>query len=44
MEYIVSIDDSSAGAVIIRGVVGMGSMGSAEPINFLRRVLEPINF
>ena len=26
------------------GPVGMGSMGSAEPINFERRVLEPINF
>ena len=25
-----------------RGEVGMGSMGSAEPINFLREVLEPI--
>ena len=27
-----------------RGLVSMGSMGSAEPINFETRVLEPINF
>ena len=27
-----------------RGVAGMGSMGSAEPINFQRWVLKPINF
>ena len=27
-----------------RGVAGMGSMGSAEPINFQRWVLELINF
>ena len=26
------------------GVFSMGSMGSAEPINFEKRVLEPINF
>ena len=26
------------------GAVSMGSMGSAEPINFLRGVLEPIKF
>ena len=26
------------------GAVSMGSMGSAEPINILRGVLEPINF
>ena len=25
-------------------VVSMGSMGSMEPINFEKRVLEPINF
>ena len=28
----------------ISGAVSMGSMGSAEPIDFLRGVLEPINF
>ena len=28
----------------IRGPVSMGSKGSAEPINFQREVLEPINF
>ena len=27
-----------------RGVVDMGSMGSAEPIIFQRKVLKPINF
>ena len=27
-----------------RGIVGMGSMGSAEPINFKRRVLYPSIF
>ena len=27
-----------------RGTVGMGSMGSAEPINFQRRVLVRVNF
>ena len=27
-----------------KGLVGMGSMGSAEPINFQLEVLEPINF
>ena len=27
-----------------RGLVSMGSMGSAKPINFERRVLAPINF
>ena len=27
-----------------RGAVSMVSMGSAEPINFHKRVLEPINF
>ena len=27
-----------------RGVAGMGSMVSAEPINFQRLVLEPIKF
>ena len=26
-----------------RGLVSMGSMGSAKPINFERKVLEPIN-
>ena len=28
----------------VRGVASMGSMGSAEPINFQRKVLEPIIF
>jgi len=28
--------------MIVRGIVGMGSMGSAKSINFQRRVLEPI--
>ena len=27
-----------------KGIVGIGSMGSAKPINFERRGLEPINF
>ena len=31
-------------SMLWEGPVGMGSMGSAEPINFERRVLEPINF
>ena len=29
---------------LISGAVSMGSMGSSEPIDFLRGVLEPINF
>ena len=29
---------------LVSGAVSMGSMGSAEPINFLRGGLEPINF
>ena len=28
----------------IRGSVGTGSRGSTEPVNFLIRVLEPVNF
>ena len=29
---------------LIRGSSGAGSTGSAEPVNFGRRVLEPVNF
>ena len=35
---------NNAGPLVARGLVSICSMGSADPINFERIVLEPINF
>ena len=39
--YVLTCSGASANS---RGVAGMGLMGSAEPINFQREVLEPMIF
>ena len=41
---LVLIDDPYILASLSSGAVSMGSMGSAEPIDFFREVLEPIKF